>query len=415
MRSTSADKAQAVGELYVESASVQLGQPSVNISTTIKARYRHGLQCAIDPEKRIYDDILRVGTTRPVILYDTGASKTAWLVPQLSIILDLVHFKLASEPEWGPGIQHAKLQSNAGSAASQVLANETVANQLLYRQLDDDKEYRVKHLVKDIYVAMEQCWVLEKFDPPSKKTLRLGRKRLYGWDLVEMLPPRPSLRFRREVAVHSTDNLATPGYPSWLPLSEEVPVLFCDNVGKIITSVVPVCHEGQLHGTNHMVASLRSLARMIRAEMPAKHLHLQGGLVWDLEGSLEDVLAGCDQNCHGTHGRGEPSLNVRINKLKRKLNNECDCFTKGVDLAAINQWAAAEGAVVFGPEQTKFIKLPDTPSWMKKLWKTKRLNTAQLAEVLSESEKAPDIRPVLQRHSYDASPGRVSSTQHQRE
>ncbi|TLD09828.1 serine/threonine protein kinase, partial [Venturia nashicola] len=105
---------------------VQAGFAGSGVSSPFKFARRTGQQ-GVPTAKPTYDQIIHGTSDKPVVLYDTAhAQESAWLVPQLSVILDLVLFQAHRERAWkdlsatARAALHAKPYWNGGLAAKEV-------------------------------------------------------------------------------------------------------------------------------------------------------------------------------------------------------------------------------------------------------------------------------------------------------
>lgn len=133
------------------------------------------------------------------ILFDCGSRKVAWLVSQLSVILDLVCCYVHRQ-EWISLPIHATLQADGGPAAAEVLRNVVVYSHKLDKRCEGGSDYTVHYIVKDIYCAMIKRRQLQEL-PSGARTLPW--KHLKGWDLLELVES-PGQSIRRQITVHTT-------------------------------------------------------------------------------------------------------------------------------------------------------------------------------------------------------------------
>lgn len=259
------------------------------------------------------------------------------------MILDLIQYRVQKEG-WPEIPEYATLQANGGAAAAQILKMPQVANWTLCSLLEDGSEFQVKHLVKEIFVAMElRCAADESFAPA---TLKLRRERLFGWDLLELAHP-PSQSFRREVVIHETTSSVVPQYPSWLPLTKRVPVYLCDNLGDIITSRTPVCCRKVWRGKKYLVASLHTLRQLFQMKPHCTDLHLDCDLVWERQMLDQTIFRSCHHQKHNDDHEARENFDSKVQTLLR--GHECK------DQAVMHS-ICNDGAVVFGPSDNFLVR-----------------------------------------------------------
>jgi hypothetical protein len=320
-------------EISVETISAQFGKSPVTATVGMKIKYTQALRATRDPEKRRYDQILKSTEKQPVILYDIGPQRVAWLVSQVSVIFDLVHWRIHSEG-WESLAEHARLQPDGGAAAVRALKKPTTYDKVLTRLYEDNSEYRVLDLVKEIYCAMGQRRILAEL--PAKGMWRLHRERLYGWDLLELAEP-PEQSLRREIAVHETTSSVVAQYPSWLPLAKQLPIYFGTNLGDIILSNQNADRELWC-GSKNLVASVHAMRHAIQQNYECAHFKLDCNLVWEYSHSPRTTFNGM--------------YPYRVQTLKRLGNHQCKAVDKQEAENLCN-----DGAVVFGPESNVLIRL----------------------------------------------------------
>jgi hypothetical protein len=231
MRSVSGCVERGRPEVALDGFSAAFGKAPATATVGVKVKFPSTLRATIDPRKRRYDDIFKKTKDQAVILYDCGHQRGAWLVPQLSVILDLVYYRISKE-QWGGPPKHANACADGGAAAAEVLKSPLVYSHKLSTILEDNSDFRIMDLVKEIYEAMFKRHTLH--EAPAGGSWNLHRERLHDWDLLE-IADAPDQSFRQEIEVHLTSSRAIAQYPSWLPLTQHIPVYLGQDLGQVIS------------------------------------------------------------------------------------------------------------------------------------------------------------------------------------
>lgn len=148
-------------EVTVETVTAQFGKAPMTASVAGKVKFSRALKATVDPEKRRYDQILSLTEKQAVILFDCGAAKAAWLVSQLSVILDLVCHRIRING-WRDLPMHATPQADGGAAAAAVLKDPSVYKLEFAQIFEDNTKLGVLQVVKEIYCAMSQRQILQE-------------------------------------------------------------------------------------------------------------------------------------------------------------------------------------------------------------------------------------------------------------
>lgn len=287
-----------------------------------------------------FDQIIHGTVEKPVILYETArAQEIAWLVLQLSVILDLVHLQAYRERSWKDlsasdrSALHAKPDWNSGLAALKVLDDYQRANTALRTSAGNGKPIVIKDLVTQVFAAMTYRMQLDQLHPaPSSLTT----SPLLGWDLIQ-LTDALAIPKRLQMEVHKYRNNNSP--PTWLPLARELPVFFCDGLGDVMTSTVPTCSQFQ-RSQEYLVASIHVLRAKLRRcfKCDDYHIDTKKQLVWQLPRS------GCFPSCpHGVHCKEDARANFDAGVQLMLPAGDNKCFKRKLPCPVIPE----EGAVVF--------------------------------------------------------------------
>jgi len=267
-------------------------------------KYRNGLSMARIQDSLRYSQLLDSAKAQPVILFDTEEqNERAWLVPQLSVILDLVNNFAYQHDQQAP-IRFAAPIAD-GAAASEIVLRDPAYANLVLRQaiLDDESDERVGDLVKAIYTQMslraELDAASERGARGTKEFLRQG---LLGWDLLE-LSNMPMVSRQRMINVHRTHlDYDLRVSPCWLPLAKQVPVYFGRRLGELIVPIEPasVCSAwyplpGGFH-CNYLAASVICLSQISKAHGFDDCCLLLDNLAWDYED--DSLFKDCKKKQH---------------------------------------------------------------------------------------------------------------------
>ena len=251
-----------------------------------------------------YNQLLDSAKSQPVILFDTEEqNERAWLVPQLSVILDLVN-NFAYKLNHQAAIKFAAPIADGAEASEIVLRDPIYANFVLRQAiLDNESDERVGDLVKGIYTQMSLRAELDAASQRGAKGTRdLSRQGLLGWDLLELCNV-PMVSKQRMVNVHRThldyDLRIT---PCWLPLAKQVPVYFGRRLGELIVPVEPasVCSAWYplprgFH-RNYLAASVICLSQISKAHGFDDCCLLLDNLAWDYED--DSLFKDCKKRKH---------------------------------------------------------------------------------------------------------------------
>ena len=292
------------GQLAPSRANQDIPPPEIGVTSTtvgisamglataqlaVGAKYRTGLASGNNEINSSYSSVLESAKAQSVIIFDTeNQNERAWLVPQLSVILDLVN-KFACQLDSRPRIEFAAPIADGAAASELVLKNPDYANRVLRRAIvNDEKDNRVADIVKAIYAEMCKRAELDAGSERSARgTKELSREYLRGWDLLELCNP-PMVSRQRRFNIHRThldDDVSVT--PCWLPLANEIPVYFGRQVGELIVPDQPANVCGAWHPLpggvryNYLAASMICLSRISKAHGHEDCRRLLDDLAWD--------------------------------------------------------------------------------------------------------------------------------------
>jgi Flp pilus assembly protein TadD len=331
-------------EFSVETITATFGRAPVTATLGGKIKYSQALRATRDPEKRKYDSVLRITERQPVILCDCGSHKAAWLVSQLSVILDLVCFRIQKEG-WATLPRHATPQADGGAAAAEVLKDASVYNRALSQTLEGGAEFNVLQLVKEIYCAMQQRRILQEL--PTHGTLIFHRRPLHSWDLVELADP-PDDSLRRAIVVHETTSRAVAQYPSWMPLANHIPVFSGQELGEVMTVAdQPIPVQRATHSEKYLMANIHAMRSLLKRKPDCAHYHLDCELVWERPITAESLFVDREQ-VDQYHEMYFEHLDQYVQTLRKLSEHQCMARPGPAKLYQ-------DGLVIFGPDKSTLL------------------------------------------------------------
>jgi hypothetical protein len=330
-------------EIALDAFSATIGKAPVSATASTKVKFPSTPRATVEPQRRRYDEIVKKTKDQAVILYDCGHQRGAWLVPQLSVILDLVYYRMFKE-QWGEPPKHAKACADGGAAAAETLKDPLVYLHKLSPILEDNGDFRIMDLVKEIYEAMLKRRIL--YEAPAGGSLMLHRERLHGWDLLE-IADAPDQSFCREIEVHQTTSRVIAQYPSWLPLTQHIPVYLVQDLGQVISvgnQPLPMRHVKNREKC--LVANVHTLQTLLRSRDECSDFHLDCELVWELPSSVASMFLGMP-----TLSKDSTPTPIEhcLQRLQGSKDHVCTLRNERTTLCA-------NGLVIFGPETTKLSR-----------------------------------------------------------
>ena len=341
MNRTRASRRKGLPELAIDQIGLGIGVVGGHTAAqaTFKFQVPSYLPLSRDTEDVVYDDILEMAAEQPVILYDTTPGlECGWLVSELSLILEMIHFK-AKQKGWALPY-YASPKPNGAVAARHVLSCTDFADKILYTRLHDNRKRSTKHVAVDIYKEIIRRRQYDQLHQRLRGSKSFGRHKLYGWDLLELTEPSKG-SYPRQFPVHvAGDPLATT-YPSWMRLAKDCTVYFCENLGQVIVPANSLCRicARQQPNRQHLVASLHALSLLFTSQECC--YHLDNGLIWD----------------HRDDGLFKPCYKRSCCNKDRvqmfRKNHAGHCPDKGYARASL----PPDGAVIFGETRTAASEL----------------------------------------------------------
>lgn len=245
-------------------------------AVTVNLKYRKGL---IDARKKDDEDryleVLRRAAAQPVILFDTKPGmERAWMVPQLSLVLDLFNFwafcQRETDKEVANLVRYANPGPDGGEMAMAVLSSNEYASQVAIKSgYQGETEVLVGDMIKRINRTVEARWSKNAdTDEGAPGTMRIGRTPITGWDWMELIPEfATGHSIRRNVRSEFRWFQRAPK-PNWLGLTDKIPLFLGQDIGEVLKPAQTglVCgHWYPLPGgleQNYLAASIRCLERL---------------------------------------------------------------------------------------------------------------------------------------------------------
>ncbi|KAE9362769.1 hypothetical protein N431DRAFT_358055 [Stipitochalara longipes BDJ] len=228
-----------IGESCIQRSISRLEiRPEANISTTLTANgvwaatlktkvvLSKGLRAQIGDDEIDFRDRVHRTVKSPVLVFDT-ATQSAWLIPEVSLILHMVHEYL--KQDWvqtprGPEVTlpYAQMSPDGGRAAFNAIVEH--GHQELWERQEDGQ---AKRFMDEINMKKAA----------ARRTLR--HPRLLGWDFMDILS-KEHLFFERELPEDMGPRMAW-----WeLAINTDTLVIFGSNFGQLIRphpEQTPVC------------------------------------------------------------------------------------------------------------------------------------------------------------------------------
>ena len=275
-------------EISLAGLTASLGFKGATVGVSGSFKMRRGLKVAREEAKdKEYTEVLDDAEKELAILLETSpGQERAWMVPQLSLILEMFNF-WAFKKGLHDLIRYAEPGTNDGSGARKVLDDDNfIVLEALKKRIPSDKGLCVGDIIKRIHNRIEMRTVENsKGKEGTRGTIKLGSSGILGWDWLE-LAGAPSLSDRRGITkfpeacwMHFTQNL-------------NVPVFMGQNLGQIITPVKAdeLCkHWYPIPGgteNSYLVASITSIQRLARQSGKRGSWSFRDDYVWVVQGDL---------------------------------------------------------------------------------------------------------------------------------
>lgn len=283
------------------------------MASTVNFKYRKGL---VDARKRddedMYTEVLNRAAAQPVILFDTKQGmERAWMVPQLSLVLDLFNFwafcQRHTNKEVAKRVRYARPGPDGGEMAREVLSRHEYASQVAIKSgYQGEPEVRVGAMIKRINRTVEARWFKNaESEEGAPGTMCIGRTPITGWDWMELIPEfSTGHSIRRDARSNSVGWFRKTDQPNWLSLTHKIPLFLGQDIGEVLkpTQTGVVCgHWYPLPGglkQNYLAASVRCLESLSKQCGTGKDVctifHKQ---VWKFkDASIFEPCVSCMQN-----------------------------------------------------------------------------------------------------------------------
>jgi hypothetical protein len=229
-----------IGESCIRRSTSRLEiRPEVNISTAFTAKgvwtatletkvvLSKGLRAQIGDDEIDFRDRVHRTVKAPVLVFDT-ATQSAWLIPETSLILHMVHEYLKQGWVQTPRgseviLPYAQMSPDGGEAAFNAIVDH--GHQELWKRQEDGKVKRFMDVVND-YLKLFDIIRKEINMKKAAAGRTLRQPRLLGWDFMDILA-KEHLFFERELPADMGSRM------SWweLALNTDTLVIFGSNFG----------------------------------------------------------------------------------------------------------------------------------------------------------------------------------------
>ena len=196
----------------------------------------HSRSLEVSPQIDKYDDILDITRKMSMILYDPGDQR-GWLIPVHNLLLHMAQCWIRKHT---PTVllPCAEPQTAGGNEAEQILIGSYKL--LLKKLLDDDSEWYLRDLIKQIWRDLQGCLIARKQRrAEDRENQTLLSSRLHAWDFLDFIDRPTEFYLRKE----TLDFLGC----GWEALAEdnEIMILACQGLGEVIrpASSVLLCRE----------------------------------------------------------------------------------------------------------------------------------------------------------------------------
>jgi hypothetical protein len=275
-------------ELSLSGLTASLGFKGATVGASGTFKMRRGLKLAREEAKdKEYTEVLDDAEKEQAILFETSpGQERAWMVPQLSLILELFNF-WAFNKGLHDLMRFAIAGPNDGSNARAVLdKDEFIVQEAMRKRIPSDKGLCVGDIIKRIHNHIELRTIENsKGKDGTRGTIKLGSSGILGWDWLELVVA-PSLSDRRSITK----------FPEtcWMHFTKSfnVPLFMGQNLGQVITpvNVGELCkHWYPMPGgteKSYLVVSIASIKKLAKKSGKNGDWYFQDDFVWDIQGKL---------------------------------------------------------------------------------------------------------------------------------
>jgi hypothetical protein len=316
-------------EINLASLTVGFSKSGVTGGSNWNVKEKQGLKSE-RKEDALKNYLLRVEGAKNdfIILLETSPGKErAWLVPKLSMVLELYNY-------WATrrglqDIKYADASLSDGSAAMEVLRDKVyVQRQAVEDWLASDDSLQVGDVVIAIINRIDQRIVKNSTEDVTRGAIRLGSVGIVGWDWLELAGGEPPVAERRQFTKF-------PSKPCWAELTKnpKLPVFMGENLGQLFTPAKPgeLCdHWRTIPGgvnNSYLVASFSSITKLSRRTVDEFRF---GDQVWELKD--KHLFKPCNDRCRDDAGQcqKEPQRLVYKKPKTSRLRNVSKIFPEAL-------------------------------------------------------------------------------------
>ena len=175
---------------------------------------------ADEAEERGLKPMLNEAKDTPLILYDT-ASERAWLVPTVSVLLLMIRIYASKNQALLAKVRPATPSWDAATEAMTVI--EAMEGIKLPKEMGESDERSLHELLRRLLVDIDSKVEKDRVAKHEHKVdLRTESRKIYGWELLDIVRERKGLRKQTRCSAN------------WTTLADEVLVLFGRDFGDII-------------------------------------------------------------------------------------------------------------------------------------------------------------------------------------
>lgn len=251
----------------------------------------------VSPELTKYDDILDTTRTMSMVLYDSG-ERRGWLVPAQTLLLHMAQCWIKKNTP-GVNLEYANPEYDGGNPIQQLLTKNYKL--LLKHLLDDDSEWFLRDLIKQLWRDLQGCMIARKQSRSDDQGLRtLSSTSLLAWEFLDFIE-RPSAFHIRKCPL----DFAGCG---WNALAEdnEMMILVCRGLGNVIipTNDANLCSRWSTVPSNraYLTASISCMRVLSQTAIGGLCMGLTRRVFWrpTEQNLLEDCVHRAQNDCHKT-------------------------------------------------------------------------------------------------------------------
>ncbi|KAL9039457.1 MAG: hypothetical protein Q9214_004871 [Letrouitia sp. 1 TL-2023] len=185
----------------------------------------HSKSLEVSPEITKYDDILDTTRTMSMILYDAGEQR-GWLLPAQNVLFHMAQCWIKRHTP-DVKLEYAKPEWEGENAMQKILTDNYKL--LVKKLLDDDSEWYLRDLIKQIWKDLQGCKIARKQRRSEDRALQtLPSAGLLAWEFVDFIDRPSEFRMRKcplDFSGCGWDALAE---------DDEMMILACRGLGNVI-------------------------------------------------------------------------------------------------------------------------------------------------------------------------------------